>query len=706
MLRLAQHRWRRTRRLVTGLAFVALISPAGGRASEPLRWRWCHPEPHGNNIKDMARSEASGLWVQVAEQGTLYTSRDGFGWIPRNTGTRMALRSAAFLSDRLLITGEAGTVLYADSEFDIKSGVLLDGPTGDWLEGVAASPTLAVTVGDNGCVYTSTNGVEWSVSSSGVTEWLRDVAHGGDRFVAVGESGTVLSSSDGVMWIQRSSGVQEDLNCVEPAGGGFLVAGNAGAVLFSSDGVQWQKIDAGSTNDLFTAGASGLDAFVAGEETIRVRVGGQWLNESTGPNRPTEATYLSSLGLPYSVFLGGRTGTMIEGFRLGAEPYEWFLRTTPDRPWLFDLAWATNLFVAVGDQSTIMTSVDGVTWAFEFPPTNYLDSVFLGVGGTTNLLIGAGSRGSLMISPHSWTNIVVTNEVDLVVTQEVSTLGVVWYEVQPSLTTEDLQGVCYWGDRYYVTGGHGTVLNTDDGTNWVEQVLPTSRFLSGIAGYPGGVVVVGDAGAIYQSADGIAWTDRSLASPNWLYKVRYVNGQLIAVGQGGLLVTSPDGITWDSRGSGTTNWLTDVTWVGDTFYVTGLSGTLLRSDDALTWDMEGSITFKPFYGAAADGERLIVAGAEGVILRSPVALPPNPVEILQFSRALDATEEDWEQLYLFGGVPDQRFTLDRQEGLDGGAWITGRQLEITGGAGTLLFLESVAVTNAPPNEYYQTTLVP
>jgi hypothetical protein len=89
-----------------------------------------------------------------------------------------------------------------------------------------------------------------------------------------------------------------------------------------------------------------------------------------------------------------------------------------------------------------------------------------------------------------------------------------------------------------------------------------------------------------------------------------------------------------------------------------------------------------------------------------VALASTPVEILKYTRALDAAEENWDQLYLFGGMPDQQFTLDRREDLDGGPWITGQQLEIADGAGTLLYLERVAASNAPPTEYYHTTLVP
>ena len=145
------------------------------------------------------------------------------------------------------------------------------------------------------------------------------------------------------------------------------------------------------------------------------------------------------------------------------------------------------------------------------------------------------------------------------------------------------------------------------------------------------------------------------------------------------------------------------------FFIFCASGQALGGQavhDAVTWEDEGTLTFKPLYGAAVDGDRLIVAGAEGVILRSPLSLPSEPVEVLQFSRALDASQQRWDHLYLIGGLPDQQFTLNRRTNVASGAWVTGPELEITDGAGTLLYWESVAVSNAAPNEYYGTTLVP
>src|SRR5881296_445512 len=191
----------------------------------PLRWRWSNPRPHGNNVLDMAYSPLLGLGVQVAERGQLYTSDNLSTWLPRDSGVSNALRAVTFFGPRIVITGESGVVLYADSPADFKPGRLLDGPTGDWLEAVAASPEALVAVGDNGAVYTSNDGVSWKRQKPNLTQWLRGVAFGNNTFVAVGENGFIATSPNGTAWLKRNIGTTTNLNRVAFTSGFFTAVG-------------------------------------------------------------------------------------------------------------------------------------------------------------------------------------------------------------------------------------------------------------------------------------------------------------------------------------------------------------------------------------------------------------------------------------------------------------------------------------------------
>jgi len=47
---------------------------------------------------------------------------------------------------------------------------------------------------------------------------------------------------------------------------------------------------------------------------------------------------------------------------------------------------------AVGDRATVVTSGNGIDWSLELVPDSVTNSIFLGVGGTTNLLLAQETR--------------------------------------------------------------------------------------------------------------------------------------------------------------------------------------------------------------------------------------------------------------------------------------------------------------------------
>jgi hypothetical protein len=84
--------------------------------------------------------------------------------------------------------------------------------SGDDFNAIASNDagTLAVAVGDNGRIYTSTNGTAWTSRTSGTGEDLLDVAYGGGRWVAVGTAAGVddciITSTDGTTWSSLALG--------------------------------------------------------------------------------------------------------------------------------------------------------------------------------------------------------------------------------------------------------------------------------------------------------------------------------------------------------------------------------------------------------------------------------------------------------------------------------------------------------------------
>ena len=245
----------------------------------PLRWRWSNPTPHGNTVYDMI--SGFGLVIQAAENGQLYSSFDQVLWEPHETGTTNALRALTYLGERLIITGAAGTALYADSLGDIRPASLLPATT-DWLEGVAASGSLLVCVGDNGAIFKSATGTNWTRQTTGITKWLTSVAASpGGLFVVVGENGFAATSSNGSAWTNQVSGTSEWLNKVRWLNDRFWAMGDKGTVIASVNGVFWQTVATGASNGLFNAANSGAQYMFVGDTEVRRAQGFPlaWVNE-------------------------------------------------------------------------------------------------------------------------------------------------------------------------------------------------------------------------------------------------------------------------------------------------------------------------------------------------------------------------------------------------------------------------------------------
>lgn len=694
------------------LSFSALAADVQSK-----HWRWSNPLPHGNNVMDMHVSP--DFILQVGDAGTLYINRQDGHWNLVDTKTDLYLRSVTMLGERIIATGENGTILWSDDGITFEPAELSPANTLDWFEGVTASSSRAVAVGDYGAIYTSTNGIQWSQSTSGTTEWLRGVSFGNDTFITVGENGTLLTSINGIAWAPIASGTTEHLNRVRYTGSGnneqFIAVGNAGTAIFSPTGsAPWTSLNCGSTNNLNDAAVNQIGTLLVGDQEIRTQSFGSsvWINQVDLliTNAPPAWTYLSAYGNANTWLVAGRTGQLIEG-TFDADAYRW--KTSPSdssHAWLWDMTLQNGIYIAVGDLANIQTSLDGILWSKEVVPDSHTNTVLLGVGGTSNLLIAAGNDGHVLWSESELRDIAITNDVGMT-NITVDTFGVVWNS-QPNFTTSNLQGVDAGNGIFMLSGEGGKIFTSPNGTNWTERTTPTTAFLSSIAIGNETSIAVGENGTLlYSTTDGASWTAVATGTTNWLYRARWIDNQFIVVGENGRIMTSTNGTTWNVPDSGTTRWLTDITKLEDAWYISGYQGTLLSSPDLTTWMKQSIPTVKSLFGAAAQNGQLILSGVEGVILRNQIKPDLTPVEILNYKYSLipaatsDAADSIYE-LFLLGGQPDQVFELHSSTNLVENLWVTNAVLEVYDASGTLYLIRSRDANDAPSEEFYRTPLIP
>jgi hypothetical protein len=635
----------------------------------PPIWRWSNPTPLGATIYNTAY--INGTYVLVGECGQIFTSGDAQTWAPCESGTSLALRAVTLFGGRVVITGENGTILASDDLVNFYSS---SANTTDWLEGVAASPSVVVAAGDNGAIYVSTNAVSWQRMAVSFTNiWLSGIAYGSNTFVVVGENGFVATSQNGTTWTPQTSGASTYLNWVAWLDNQFLATGEGGAVFTSPNGTTWQAITTGATNSLYAAAGTTNSQLVAGNLELRLKDTGGWSNQisstlsSPAPSWPYYCAAWDTAGY----LVAGLSGMMTENY-LTNGPSQWYTETNSIRVWLWALARTPASYIAVGNLGTILSSPNGIDWEVELTPTSATNSVLLGVGGSTNFFLIAGSQGTVLWATNTF----------------------LWNALGSSPTTNDLQGVCFDGYRFLLCGGNGTILASPDGTNWTQRTTPTTAFLMSMDNYPGGLVAVGDQGVILTSANSTNWTAQTSGTTNWFSQVRYLNGLLMAVGENGTILVSTNGANWAARTSGVSAWLNAIDCVDGVWFIAGNQGTVLISTDTTNWVSSGTITKKSLYGLVIYQGQLVTVGAEGVIIRSQLIPATTPVTINQYSRV------SGDDIFLFTGQPDQEFYLNASTNLS--TWSQGTLLDFLDSSGTLLYTTEGS-TNAP-QEFFRTSL--
>ncbi len=737
-------------RLAFLLGWIAHVALGG---TTNLAWRWSNPAPFGNNIADLAY-HANNPLVAVADSGQLATTWDLSTWTLQDTGTRRWLRAATWFGNAtngaaalLVVAASEGVILASADATDFH---LVDLGTTDWLEGLATSGTRLVAVGDHAAIYTSGNGTNWTRNAVGFTEWLRGVAYrNGGPFVAVGENGRIATSPDGVAWTKRTSGVTTHLNRASPFHignvDGVLVAGDGGVALYSTDSSAktWTVARTDVTADLYVATQETRTDFavkngaliIAGDEEVRsgTVIGGNLrFTDDTSSSRSfpaPRATYFAGLSTGQRLILAGRAGQIVHGVRasLFSSAIDWTEPSSSPRGLLFgaatNVAFGTNItsrfandavllstnrttntfYVAVGDGPTILQSDAGVEWTTALVPTNAVGQVLLSVAPGPGMLVAVGSGGTILSSTVAYSSLVTTNlytnsasaKVRVVLTNWVNTLGLSWQSV-PSPTNATLHGVDRGPDRFVACGDGGILVTSTDGVAWTRLPSPTTNHLFSVGAGPDGWIATGAAGTLLSSADGTTWTSRPFPTPRAITRGRWLGNGFVAVGENGTLLSSPDGIAWTGMNSGVTNGLNDVIRVDGTDYAAGNQGVVLGSQDGAVWSTLDSITYKSLHGLASIDGQLVAVGLDGAIVRAQAAPFPNGVEIAQWPR------QPTDSLFLFIGVLDQRFVIERSTNLLD--WVLSDILTITDPGGTLLFLDTAP--NDGTRQYFRTGPAP
>jgi hypothetical protein len=174
------------------------------------------------------------------------SSPDGLNWTVRPSGLpfnpntdpnnleEFKFLSVDYVQGVFVASGYARYIAPAYAAFTITSP---DGihwsPGGEALAGAVYGNGQLVEARGIGSIYSSTDGVAWTLRTTGTGYSLYSLIFAHDQFVAVGE-GTILTSPDGLNWRARPGATPYVLRGVAYGSDRFVAVGDGGVILQSA----------------------------------------------------------------------------------------------------------------------------------------------------------------------------------------------------------------------------------------------------------------------------------------------------------------------------------------------------------------------------------------------------------------------------------------------------------------------------------------
>ena len=631
---------------------IMLASNANSKFNKFKQTTGASAEFAGAN-NSIAYSPTLNLYVVVDSFGSVFTSSDLVTWTSRTNpagSSFTGLWDVVWGNSIFVAVGDAGTIITSPDGITWTSRT---SNTTETLYAIAynASNTTYVAVGSLGIIRSSTNATTWSSRNSGTTNNLIDVTvNSAGLFVVVGDVGTITTASAVNSWTVRTSNTTEPLFSVTVIGTNYVALTSSGNTVNSANGTTGWAVNAGITGltfggipiaiassstlgrytivttgeDVFTStnGTTWTTAFSQTQKAVVtitginqvaflnsqfVTVGGLKIYTSTNGTlwKPTqnsvqlfgEGAYSTSLDRTVVI---GEFGTVYTRVGLGTWQYISNIATSND---LKQVIWSAtkNLFIAVGDQGTIITSSNGTTWTVQTSGTTQ-DLLTVTESLVNGTLIVGGKNATILTSSAgtAWAAATVTtanttytinsisssnsthiasyfNTANNELSYLISSTGSSWAEGSVKILASSACKIKWDQEKFIGIGLYEHYIYSYNGTDWYTS---GSFPLNSIAATSTGTLAaVGNKSIIVSTNSGKIWQILPQPTTNNLIKIIWTGQALIAIGTGGTILRSTDGFSWSTITSGTLENLLDIIHVSSnsTTIIVGNNNTVLTS---------------------------------------------------------------------------------------------------------------------------------
>lgn len=458
--------------------------------------------------------------------GDVSTSQDnGVTWTKQHLFDPISLTfSRVYFENNQFIATTDGSILYTSPDGETWSEH--SAPENDFFILCYGQNKYVAKSNSSGRVYTSPDAVTWT-STSAIGEQIYGLTYGNGLFVAVGgnynEWGSIYTSMDAITWTKQETAFLFPLNRVIYTGTEFVAVGQTGIIAESNDGLMWTEVSDRITKRSLTSISYGNNLLIANMKYYSEHAlylssdeGASWtaLPPLPGDAQVNRLKFIDGL---FYAFCGPVIYTSPDGYNWAslytatvAYPYSNFN----------DLIHVNGLYVLVGANPKILTSVDGLNWA-EGNWTGADSYAFTAVTFGENTFVAVGNFGKVITSED----------------------GMIWSDAN-IYAGDDFVSVVFGKNQFVVVGRYGTVYSSTDGKNWSNRVYGFNSFLSQVIYTQDGFVAVGTADGdvsysrLHTSLDGIHWTDEILATAGGLNGVAYGFNSYFVAGWWGSILKS------------------------------------------------------------------------------------------------------------------------------------------------------------------------
>lgn len=239
-------------------------------------------EVPGHSLRGLTTNNSTGVTI-VGQDGNIWQSSDlGLTWDNRTTGNPNTTRlwEVEYIGGIYIAVGNDGVIITSSDGINWTNRT--SGIT-DVIRGIAFGNSIYVVVGQKGVILSSSDGISWTTRTSGSSNYLYGVSYLNEKFIAVGKSGTILTSTDGITWSTKTSGISTNLKEVSYGNGVYVAIGTGGTILSSTDTETWTSRDGASGDDLWAIDFGNNTFLTGGSNIYRSYNGVSWDNISSIP---------------------------------------------------------------------------------------------------------------------------------------------------------------------------------------------------------------------------------------------------------------------------------------------------------------------------------------------------------------------------------------------------------------------------------------